>query len=527
MPAFRRLDAIASDYERAEITAFWLHDRDLKTHTMLYAVVELCPVEQPRSTEICGEDANGRRVPTRRRNLKEPRALYAARLFVEGPAAGLAFYRGVGDARKLELDSGAIEIRSIRGLAEEPPNEIPVLVAERGEETYQYVLPRRPTDLRVCSRFADGLGYLQGLTSKEKDDYRAFSQEVLGIDLVEYAEHLGAVHVCMANPILRSMSDSLDRDDSNLLVEMYERRGRSVKGCRLRLTDHRPGGIGFDLELEVTSAQMVAPLPHRPQELETRLYSPSHDLLGYRRAAFISGFNIQVGVGHSQRRISTPSADGSVKEELVQVMSWESRHAAEETHKTPIATLRDAIQQRRQRREAEAFFFFPGGSESREKARALIRSLVRAARDRCLLCDPYLSAEDVSEYATFATTYRLPIRLLTSARYLAEGNDDKGTRLQERIRDLVQHDASLIIACRVLQGRAKSPVHDRFLMLDDDVYLIGSSLAELGSRATTVYRSPRGATPNLPGVLEGWWNDSRRTMTLDDWCSRKTGDSEE
>ena len=527
MPAFRRLDAVASDYERSEITTFWLHDRSLNTHTMLYAVVELCPVEQPKSAKIEHEDANGRRFLTKRRDLKNPQALYVARLLDATPADGIAFYRGAGGVRKLELETGAIEIRSIHDLAEEPPNEIPVLVAERGEETYQYVLPRRPTDLRVCSRFADGLGYLEGLTSKEKDDYRTFSQEVLGIDLVEYAEHLGAVHVCMANPILRSMSDSLDRDDSNLLVEMYERRGRSVKGCRLRLTDHRPGGIGFDLELEVTSAQMVVPLPHRPQELETRLYSPSRDLLGYNRAAFISGFNIQVGVGHSQRRISTSSADGSVKEELVQVMSWESRHAAEETHRTPIATLGDAIQQRRQRREAEAFFFFPGGSKSREKARALIRSLVGAARDRCMLCDPYLSAEDVSEYATFAATHRLPIRLLTSACYLAKGDDDKGTRLQERIRDLVQLDASLVIECRVLRGRAKSPVHDRFLMLDNDVYLVGSSLAELGSRATTVCRCPRGATPNLPGVLEGWWNDSGRTMTLDDWCSRKTGDSEE
>jgi hypothetical protein len=492
-PLCRTLAAIAPDYERTEITALWLYDQNLKTHSMLYAVVELCPAEQPESARIAADEDSG--IPMRRRGVNDHETLYAARVFANEVTAGLAFYRGLSGVRRLELSTGPVEIRSTRALAEEPPNEIPVLVAERGEDTYQHVLPRRPTDLRVCSRFGDGLAYLERLGPKERDWYRAFSQEVLGIDLVEYAEHLGAVHICMANPILRSMSDSLDRDDSNLLVEMFERQGKSAKGCHLRLTDHRPGGIGFDLEVEVTSPQLVVPIPCRPQELETRLYSPDRDLLGYRRGVFISGFNMLVGSGHSQRRISTPSSDGSVKEELVQVMSWQPHPRAAESQQAATATIEKAIQQRREQREARDFHFFPGGPASREKARSLIRSLVGAARDRCMLCDPYLSADDVSEYAVFATTHRLPIRLLTSVCHLArkkDGGDDKGTTLRKRIRELLQQDASLLIECRALWGKKKSPVHDRFLMLDDDVYVLGSSLAELGSRATTVYRSPRG-----------------------------------
>ena len=74
-PPFRTLDAIASDYQRAEITALWLHHRDLNAHTMLYAVVELCPAEQPESTRITAEEDG--RIPMRRRNINDHETLYS------------------------------------------------------------------------------------------------------------------------------------------------------------------------------------------------------------------------------------------------------------------------------------------------------------------------------------------------------------------------------------------------------------------------------------------------------------------
>lgn len=59
------------------------------------------------------------------------------------------------------------------------------------------------------------------------------------------------------------------------------------------------------------------------------------------------------------------------------------------------------------------------------------------------------------------------------------------------------------IEIRVGRGN-KAPVHDRFIVLDmKDVWLIGSSLNELGSRGTTVVRLPHGG-PVRDALIDHW-----------------------
>jgi hypothetical protein len=62
-------------------------------------------------------------------------------------------------------------------------------------------------------------------------------------------------------------------------------------------------------------------------------------------------------------------------------------------------------------------------------------------------------------------------------------------------------------------------------MLDEHVYVIGSSLAEFGSRATTIYRVPTGA--KLIEKLENWWSDKALTESLEEWFVRRTRGGDE
>ena len=80
------------------------------------------------------------------------------------------------------------------------------------------------------------------------------------------------------------------------------------------------------------------------------------------------------------------------------------------------------------------------------------------------------------------------------------------------------------IECRVLRGE-KSPLHDRFLVIDDNVYLLGSSLNEVGNRTTTISRVP--APGEMIDQAESWWADDKACPAIADLVAeRRSGDVE-
>jgi hypothetical protein len=79
------------------------------------------------------------------------------------------------------------------------------------------------------------------------------------------------------------------------------------------------------------------------------------------------------------------------------------------------------------------------------------------------------------------------------------------------------------IECRVLRGN-KSPLHDRFLVIDDEVYLLGSSLNEFGSRTTTISRVP--APGEMIKQAETWWADNEICPPIEELIAIKKPNDE-
>jgi hypothetical protein len=72
------------------------------------------------------------------------------------------------------------------------------------------------------------------------------------------------------------------------------------------------------------------------------------------------------------------------------------------------------------------------------------------------------------------------------------------------------------IECKVLKSRSdKSPLHDRYIVVDESVFLLGSSLNEFGSRATTLIKVP--APSVMISQAENWWNEANGCVQLDDF----------
>ncbi|MFD2115829.1 VPA1262 family N-terminal domain-containing protein [Paenibacillus yanchengensis] len=187
----------------------------------------------------------------------------------------------------------------------------------------------------------------------------------------------------------------------------------------------------------------------------------------------------------------------------------------------------DAKRELKALEEKRVFLYFPGGTqESSDRAKKIVRELLSTVKERCIICDPYLSSSDIVQYALVVRYSQVKVRLISSIAFLkdkADRNIDESHTHAEKIvrtlKEIKEQDSRLNIECRALVGRDKSPLHDRFLVIDNEVYLLGSSLNEFGSRATTLFRAPDSKL--LIDAAETWWNSDNDTTDLYNWLQKK------
>jgi hypothetical protein len=100
-------------------------------------------------------------------------------------------------------------------------------------------------------------------------------------------------------------------------------------------------------------------------------------------------------------------------------------------------------------------------------------------------------------------TTEVTVQVLTSAEYLRQ-KDDEGSEngaVLLRAAESVRRQGGRV-EIRVGLG-ARAPIHDRFLVLDNEVWLLGSSLNEFGSRGTMAVKVPH--PPPVLAMVEAEW----------------------
>jgi hypothetical protein len=205
--------------------------------------------------------------------------------------------------------------------------------------------------------------------------------------------------------------------------------------------------------------------------------------------------------------------------------------------------LRDALNNRKFE-ELEAnkeFIFFQKDEDSKKTAQKAIRELLNKATNQCIILDPYFGAQDLI-FAFTVQNISIPIQIISSASFLSgevENNNHKKKFLVQKLWQCISNSyvkkkkkktqAFLLhqgisnfktqyplqkIECKVLRGK-KSPLHDRYIVVDDVVYLLGSSLNEFGSRATTIIKVP--TSKKMIEQAQKWWKNEEVCPTLENY----------
>jgi hypothetical protein len=167
-----------------------------------------------------------------------------------------------------------------------------------------------------------------------------------------------------------------------------------------------------------------------------------------------------------------------------------------------------------------------------EAAESAVRKILSAARTRALVVDPYFGADDVKLWLPTIGSGATEVQVLTSVaglrqRSVARSLADRQRELEEleKLRNEIRAAAAEGLlnrtTVRVMMG-ASPAVHDRFLVADETIWLLGSSLNSFGTRGTMLVQLPLPLAV-LPNLEQVWTGES---IPLDDAISQFSSEKE-
>jgi hypothetical protein len=199
---------------------------------------------------------------------------------------------------------------------------------------------------------------------------------------------------------------------------------------------------------------------------------------------FVHSIGINLGIITAKRKVFVPTNPPGGVPETFEVPVIGSTTKTTAGNSTPpadglLSVLNDQSQRENSRDAESSQRWF----DDVEQAKAAIREIIAKATNCIRIVDPYLGTRELQSFALATTSSRSTIEILTSAAYLKEDGYKAGIQLAKHVKSLAGQGFTNKIEVRVMMGK-KPDIHDRFLIADDEAWLLGSSLNEFGSRGT-------------------------------------------
>lgn len=518
-------DTLYEDYQNAEISCVVLHNRKTNEWLNLLTIIELIPEEQEASPLI-GKAEHGY---CDRETVDSIYAVYVARrIHCPIPEAITIFKepeKGILLLHEQELNC-RINIFTDSILEQEPSSEYPLLINKHTDNAIGPILPARHTDLRVWTKIDREKRWVEQFTEKQRERIfmkaGALTKKHLGFDIEKMWEHASNIYLCGCNPYLRSYSSSLLDQNQDLVITFRERAGKTIIGKKIVLEDKRADNLSFSIERTINSIRERVELPHFPDMFQLRLYDNNGFLLENHSGAWANfAFNMQIQTAQLNLNVNRGG-----KKEVIKIPKYASeRPSTVGTYDHSLSRFLKGKQQLRELallEDSGDFIFLSGENKEkdREQAREAVSKHLNKASKVCMMLDPYFGAGDLF-YVYLIRNASIPVQIITSAAFLKKnaigpkgGKMRQGILLDRALKKFRRAVPFQNVEIKVLPGK-DSPLHDRYLVVDDTVYLLGSSLNEFGSRATTLIKVPH----PLPMIEKAkqWWGDASKATPLADF----------
>jgi hypothetical protein len=516
---------------RAVVSQVWIYNRSTKVSHHIISQIDLVPDEVPRVdspphwNRRLGNESDWTAYCENEVIDSEPALYWYDRLVREGLWAPTW--------RKKPLTSPTI----LTGVVSEPcwPTlviakdavAVPLASTRDHATRHHHVLVESPSIGRVLCR-----GELQWL-----------EQEIanrLHLDLSTIPELWQSAHFFQPLPILRDISSRLDSSDdtgdSAILIDLVPRKGASLAGLEILVLEHRPTGQRLLARFKPESHFFKLPLQEDVEQVSFQVFHSDMGLLleegPYSFLRGIRGIRLQIDLISSERRVHLPARKGRPEKLMRIPVSSEKRPTIGGGDPDASATrilskVKNRLKSRIYSEDKQRWF-----REDVTAAENAVRKILSTARTRALVVDPYFGAEDVKPWLPTITGRATEVQVLTSGVGLrqrstlsaSQGDRERELYQLEALRTEIQTvsaEGSLNpTTVRVMIG-AHPAIHDRFLVADERVWLLGSSLNMFGTRGTMLVELPLplAVLPNLEEV----WHES---LSLDEAISRLAAEKE-
>lgn len=517
-----------ADYTRAEITAI-AHVAPGKSvpPTHVLAVVELLHkhLEQNPLIGVPPErDGYPRRIDIGARGGK----LLVQRWHLP-VRDGIQWYRACanGSMSVPGKDASKPTVVPLQQLGDDPP--WPHLVAELetfwessefwgdrpGGSRWHRLLPLVPIDIT------------SGWQAVDFEKARNFFMSEVHLDLLSRSVLLGSCHLRLPNPIYRDLHQRVGSDWRSVTFDLELHPGQSLDELELTFWNQRSWGASSVRRMTLQPGSNALGVPEGVEQVAHAVTCRKRGLLMQAGPfGFIASVGISMNLVSEQRRVETPKGRYTVG------VVGHSQPMQVGTPRPAGALTRLAADEGQQRTQkawsATAFRWFDKDSLGGTQA---IRDIIQSASKSVDLLDPYFGRRDLLEFALATTKHGLPFRVLTSADFCTSGDDpdlkiERGDALAKTLDSVRTQDPRLSIEVKVMPG-PKSPVHDRFLIVDGTVWVLGASLNEFGSRGSLLMKLPAPPVDGTSGspafsvsmsVFDAHWGTSD---ALADWVRRR------
>jgi hypothetical protein len=506
LPTADPLALAQEDYALGEVTTLYL--RRKSERWLLMAVVELLPPLIEHRTETpSSDDASCLKLQGGEFELNLRRSSVPV-------ARALEWYRAVRQATgAIELLPAPEDVENGRTVPvvtagpfdEEPPHPLfayeqpdfwgaqPLWGDRPGGTRWRWGTPRT--------------GALPQLSDTQRAQAATWLLERLFVDVFSRPALLGSIHLRLPNPVFRAVRERLTDGGQQLQLEVTPYPGRSLDTLTVQLIDHRPMGPVAVWTTPLRTPRTRLELPAEPHMLQTHIWCERRGLLySTEPTPFIGSIHLGMNMVTGTRRVSVPSRSKRRTAENydVRMVHHHPTQIGEGVRGALKYVLEDRNFERGQReaeRSGQRLFNDDTGA-----AISFVRQIIGRATKSVRIVDPYFGLADLMSFGLANATTGVTIQVLTSAEYLRNKNDEgneNGTLLWRGVETIRRQSAGVEI--RVGLGD-RAPIHDRFLILDDDVWLLGSSLNEFGSRGTMAVKVPH--PPPVLAMLEAAWGDA-------------------
>lgn len=356
-----------------------------------------------------------------------------------------------------------------------------------------------------------------------KKQLKEVSTKYYGTDLSLFPDHFGNIYIVQYNPYFKHVDFSSSEEPFGLYVNFKFRQIELTELIIRVSSKNKAGFYSFEIDEMVSTdkSNHYIKLPAAPDVLSVKIFDKYNNLIYFSDSmSFIKSINFSMDVKSKDVKLITKEGK-SEKEETVEKFVTESHSIGEKYDgdaiygeaqtKNAYLTLEQSLQ----------FILFDGDQTKKEenikRAKSVVKQILGKAHNRCIICDPYFNLSDLAEFVFTMKSLSVNVRIMSAKEFIGK-NAEQGKKNAIAIHEAIVSYVKRVggnIQFRLLTGQ--SPLHDRFIVADDQVWLLGSSFNEFGNRVTTITKVPQQSCRRVYSMAEEWWSDTKKTISLEDY----------